>query len=155
MVAKGFQLETVDEVEALSTIAFGRLEFEQLGVNYSSTILRARRDGTIETDIPLMSLPAYCRAKAIGAVMREKLPDEKWQALAFYNAESQALLNALQNGVEPEKLPGTTMYPCVVPDRGVSNETMDAAVAMLHKMMDEKRQKMRQAKTKKPWWKFW
>ncbi|MBI1247586.1 hypothetical protein GC197_07025 [bacterium] len=155
MVAEGFKLETVDEVEAYSTIAFGRLEFEHLGVNYSPTILRACRDGTIETDIPLMSLPGYCRAKAIGAVMREKLPDEKWQALAYYNAESQALLNALQNGVTPEKLPGTSMYPCVVPERGVSNETMDEAVGMLHKMMNEKRQKMKQAKQKKPWWKFW
>ena len=42
------------------------------------------------------------------------------------------------------------IYPCVVPDRGVSSQTMDQAVAKLHAMVQ------RQSKPeKKRWWKFW
>ena len=42
------------------------------------------------------------------------------------------------------------MYPCVVPDRGVSDQTMQTAVATLNSLVE----RSRPAK-KKPWWKFW
>jgi hypothetical protein len=42
------------------------------------------------------------------------------------------------------------MYPCVVPDRGVSDQTMDAALAMLKELVERNR-----STRKKPWWKFW
>jgi hypothetical protein len=42
------------------------------------------------------------------------------------------------------------MYPSIVPDRGVSNQTMDAALAMLNNLVERNRRV-----EKKPWWKFW
>ena len=59
-----------------------------------------------------------------------------------------------------------TIYPCVVPERGVSDETMDKAVAMLNAAADRKRDARESAPPpqsaggpsgakKKPWWKFW
>jgi hypothetical protein len=37
-----------------------------------------------------------------------------------------------------------------VPDQGVSDETMDRALATLQQMVERNRQAR-----KKPWWKFW
>lgn len=62
----GFDADLVHEVESVSTIAFGRLLFESRGVQCSPTVIRARRDGRIETDVPLMSIPAYSRARGWG-----------------------------------------------------------------------------------------
>jgi hypothetical protein len=45
-------------------------------------------------------------------------------------------------------LSGMTLFPCVVPDRGVSDQTMNAAMAMLNERVERNR-------PKKPWWKFW
>ncbi|MBA2117029.1 hypothetical protein [Bremerella alba] len=150
MVGQGFDADTVHEVESVSTIAFGRLYFEATGVQYSSTIIRARRDGTIETDVPLMALPAYSRGRAIGAKLWETLPEEKWHSLTLYNAESNAILSALESGTDAADLSGVKLFPSVVPDRGVSQETMDQAIDMVFKMSQSTR-----PVGKKPWWKFW
>lgn len=150
MVQQGFDADLVHEVEALSTIAFGRLYFERTGIRYSPTIVRARRDGSIETDVPLMGLPAYSRARAIGAKLWETLPEDKWQSLTLYNAESNAILNALESGAKADDLSGMRLFPSVVPERGVSQATMDKAVEMVFKMANHSR-----PARKKPWWKFW
>jgi len=42
------------------------------------------------------------------------------------------------------------MLPCVVPDRGVSDQTMDDAMDKLGELM-----KRKPKPPKKPWWKFW
>src|SRR5207253_6274188 len=41
MVSQGFDPDFVHETECISTIAFGRTLFEQHGVQYSSTVIRA------------------------------------------------------------------------------------------------------------------
>ncbi len=150
MIGEGFDADLVHEVESLSTIAFGRLYFEQTGIKYSPTIVRARRDGSIETDVPLMAMPAYSRARAIGAKLWETLPEEKWQPLTLYNAESNAIINALESGANADDLSGMRLFPSVVPERGVSQATMDKAVEMVFKMGQQSR-----PARKKPWWKFW
>jgi len=150
MIGQGFDADLVHEVESVSTIAFGRLYFEQTGVVYSPTIVRARRDGTIETEVPLMAQPAYSRARAIGAKLWETMPEEKWQPLTLYNAESNAIMNALESGVDASDLGGMKLFPSVVPERGVSQETMDKAVEMVFNMSKQSR-----PRGKKPWWKFW
>ncbi|MEZ6143482.1 MAG: hypothetical protein R3B84_23175 [Zavarzinella sp.] len=151
MEKKGFDPELVHEVEAYSTIAFGRALFEHLGVQYSPKVIRARRNGKVELDVPLMSIPAYTRAKALAAQFRQTMPEKEFQALCLYNAESQAIMNAMDDVGEDLDLSGLTMYPCVVPDRGVSNETMDKALDILNNMIEGKRKQ----KNAKPWWKFW
>jgi hypothetical protein len=149
MAGQGFDPELVHEVESLSTIAFGRIFFEQHGIQYSSTIIRARRDGRVE-EVPLMSLPAYCRARAVAAQLRETMPTDEFQSLCLYNAESHAILQALESVGDKLDFTQMKMYPCVVPDRGVSDQTMDLALAGLNDLVERNRQ----AK-KKPWWKFW
>jgi hypothetical protein len=42
------------------------------------------------------------------------------------------------------------MYPSIVPDRGVTKQTMDAALATLDALVNQDR-----PAEKKPWWKFW
>jgi hypothetical protein len=150
MVRQGFDADLVKETESISTIAFGRIFFERHGVAYAPTVIRARRDGRVEADVPLMSLPAYTRARAIAAKLRETMPEKEFQALCLYNAESHAILQALENVGDKLDLTQMKMYPCVVPDQGVSDETMDRALATLQQMVERNRQ----AK-KKPWWKFW
>jgi hypothetical protein len=150
MVAEGFDADLVHEAESISTIAFGRVLLEQLGVRYSPTIIRARRDGRVETDVPLMSLPAYSRARALAVQLRETMEPDDFQALCLYNAESNAILQALEAAGEKADPSGMKMYPCVVPEQGASRETMDKALQMLSGMVHRQG-----AAVKKPWWKFW
>ena len=74
---------------------------------------------------------------------------EDFRNLCLYNAESHAILNALEATQGKADLKGMKLFPCVVPDRGVSDETMQAALAMLNDLVERSRSK------KKPWWKFW
>jgi hypothetical protein len=150
MVGQGFDPDLVHETESISTIAFGRALFEQHGVQYSSTVIRARRDGQVQADVPLMSIPAYTRARALAVRLRETMTEDDFQALCLYNAESNAILKAMNAAGDKLDLTQMKMYPCVVPDRDVSRQTMDAALAALNDLVGRSR-----PARKKPWWKFW
>jgi hypothetical protein len=150
MVNQGFDPDLVHETESISTIAFSRALFEQHGVQYSSTVIRARQDGRIQADVPLMSIPAYTRARALAVRLRETMPKDDFQSLCLYNAESNAILKAIESAGDNLDLTKMKMYPCVVPDPGVSDQTMDAALAMLNDLVERNR-----STRKKPWWKFW
>ena len=152
MEQEGFDPELVHEVESFSTIAFGRALFEPLGAQYVPTVIRARRDGRVETDVQLMTIPAYTRARALTARISDSMPLEEFQALAMYNAESHVLSQVFQENEQPD-LTQIQMFPLVVPDRGVSDETMNAAIAQMHQMLEDYR--ATQKAKKKPWWKFW
>lgn len=150
MLGQGFDPDLVHDVESISTIAFGRKFFEPHGVQYSPTVIRARRDGEIEPDVPLMSLPAYNRARALAPSLSDTLSEADYEALCLYNAESNAILQALEAANGDVDLSQATLFPCIVPDRDTSDQTMQAAMAQLQAMIDQKR-----AAKKKPWWKFW
>jgi hypothetical protein len=150
MVSQGFDPDLVHETESISTIAFGRSLFEPLGVQYSSTVIRAHRDGRVQADVPLMSIPAYSRARALAVRLGETMPKEAFQSLCLYNAESNAILKAMEAAGDKFDLSKMKMYPSVVPDRGVSDRTMDAALATLKALVERNR-----STKKKPWWKFW
>jgi hypothetical protein len=149
MVEQGFDADLVHEAESIATIAFGRTLFEPLGVVYPPTIIRARRDGRVETDVPLMSLPAYARARAMAPRLYQTLSNEDYQRLCFYNAESNAILQAVEAAGDKTVFGKMKMFPLVVPDRGVSQQTMDDAIAVLKSWV------RKPAAEKKPWWKFW
>ncbi len=149
MVRQGYDANLVHEAESFATIAFGRIYFEPHGVKYSPTVIRARGDGQVETDIPLMSIPAYSRARALAVALSETLSKEDFQALCLYTAESNAILQALESN-EDLDMSQLKMYPCVVPDRDVSQQTMDAAMAALEDMLNRGRPPQ-----VKPWYKFW
>lgn len=151
MISQGFDADLVHETESISTIAFGRTLFEQLGVQYSPTVIRARRDGRVEADVPLMSIPAYSRARALAVRLSETMQKEDFRSLCLYNAESNAILKALEAAGDKRDLTKMKMLPCVVPDRGVSDRTMNAALATLNALVERNRS----ARKKKPWWKFW
>ena len=154
MVEQGFDLDLIHQVESTSTIALGRALFEPMGVEYAQSVIRARSDWTIVPDVALMSIPAFSRARALAVKLREVMPDEAFQALCCYSAESNALIQAM-NASEKEFNPaGSKMYPCVVPDREVSKETMDQALALLHARIEQEKEKTPPAR-KRPWWKFW
>lgn len=150
MIREGFEADLVHEAESISTIAFSRDLFEQHGVQFSPTIIRARRDGRVETDVPLMSLPSYSRARALAAELRETMSKDDFQSLCLYNAEANALLKAIEASGENIDLTQVKMYPCVVPDRGVSDQTMNAALVKQSETFDRK-----PSPRKKPWWNFW
>jgi len=150
MVQDGFDQDLIHETESISTIAFSRAVFEQHGVQFSSTIIRARRDGSVETDVPLMSIPSYARARALAVELRETMTNDDFRMLCLYNAESNAILGALETAGDKLDLTQMKMYPCVVPDRGIPNETMEVALAKLNDLIDRDR-----TPRKKPWWNFW
>ena len=147
---RGFDPDLIHETESIATIAVGRILFEGHGVQYASTAIRARRDGRVEADVPLMSIPAYSRARALAVRLRETMAEKEFQSLCLYSAESNAILKAMNASGDDLDLTKMTMYPCVVPDRGVSDQTMDAALAALNALVERNR-----SAKKKPWWKFW
>jgi hypothetical protein len=143
MASQGFDPDLVHETESIATIAFSRTFFEPHGVQYASTVIRARRDGRVQADVPLMSIPAYARARALAVQLRETMPKDHFQALCLYNAESNAILKALNAAGDKLDLTQMKMYPCVVPDRGVSDQTMNAAIAMLSDLVERNRSAMK------------
>jgi hypothetical protein len=150
MTGQGFDPDLAKETETFSTLAFGRLFFERLGFQYPPNVIRARRDARIEVDVPLMSIPAYSRARALAGRLRETMPKDDFQSLCFYSAESNIILKWTEAaGTKPDPT-RFKMFPCVVPERGVSDQTLNAAYAKLNALVGQYRSSI-----KKPWWKFW
>lgn len=160
MVGQGFDPDLVHEAESISTIAFGRFLFEDRGVVYPATIIRARGDGRVEADVPLLSIPAYSRARALAPQIHQALTEDDFTSLCLYSAESSGIVKAMERS-EDRDLTGLTLYPCVVPDRDVSQETMTAAIQLLQDMVNRNRPAPSSATVspapspKKPWWKLW
>ena len=160
MKEKGIHPQIVKQVESVSTIAFGRMFFEHLGIQYSPTVIRARKDGKIEPHVPLLSLPAYTRARALFGRVTETMSEEEIQNICFYNAESHAILQAMEDSKEIN-FEEISFFPCVVPDEGVSDETMERAMGVLQKLVHEQDSQTPEpghgtpGVQKKPWWKFW
>jgi hypothetical protein len=150
MVRHGFEQDLVHEIESISTIAFGRTLFEHYGVQFSPTIIRAHRDGRVETGVPLMSIPSYSRARVIAPELQETMKREDFRSLCLYSAESNAIVKAIEAGGEKLDLTKIKMYPSVVPDRGVSDQTMNVALSKLDELSNQNR-----SPEKKPRWKFW
>lgn len=150
MIVQAFDEDLVHETESISTIAFSRALFEQLGVQFSPTIIRARRNGRVETGVPLMSIPSYSRARALAAELRETMKQEDFQSLCLYNAEANAILKVIESGGDKLDLTQVKMYPCVVPDRDVSKQTMDAALATQNALFEQDRPQQKKSR-----WKFW
>ncbi len=149
LIAQGFDPDLVHECESIATMAFGRLFFESAGIQYAPTVIRARRDGRVEADVPLMSIPAYSRARAIAARLRETMPEEEFRSLCLYHAESNGILKALESAGGNLDFTRLKFHPCLVPDRDASPETVAAAHALLQERIARGR------KAGKPWWKFW
>ncbi len=78
------------------------------------------------------------------------MPEDDFQALCLYNAESQGILQGIESTGGDLDLAKVTLFPCVVPDRGVSDRTMEAALTTLNEIVERVR-----SSQKKPWWKFW
>lgn len=163
MVRQGFDPDLVHEAESISTLAFGRYFFEDRGVTYPPTIIRARSDGRVQADVPLLSIPAYTRARALAPQLQQALEPDDFTSLCVYSAESNGILQAMEmkrSGKELD-LSTLTLYPSVVPDREASQETMDAALQLLQQMLDRRRpapppsEPSQEPAPRKPWWKVW
>lgn len=139
MVRHGFDQDLVYEAESISTIAFARALFEQTGVQFSPTIIRARRDGRVETDVPLMSISSYTRARVIATELQETMKRDDFQSLCLYHAESNVIVKAIEAGGDKLDLTRMKMYPCVVPERGVSDQTMAVALSKQNDMIGQDR----------------
>jgi hypothetical protein len=157
MVEQGFDADLVQQVESIATIAFGRYFFEQRGVRYSPTVIRARRDGRVERDVHQLSIPVFSRAVALAPSLEERLGKEAFVSLCMYSAESNAILQAYEANPDLD-LAELTMYPCVIPERDVPEQTMQAALGVLQEVMDlvrADRASPEPEAPKKAWWKIW
>ncbi|WP_422929123.1 hypothetical protein [Singulisphaera sp. PoT] len=138
MAGRGFDPDLIHEVESISSLAFGREVFKRHDVNFPTTVIRAHRDGRIEPDVPLMSLPAFNRARALFRSLRRSIAKDDLNSLCYHSAEAKALIRAVES--EPDlDLSTVRMYPCIVPDRDASDETMDAAIAYLQTLAERNR----------------
>jgi hypothetical protein len=145
----GHDPNLLHEVESISTIAFGRYFFRHQPIAYPPVVIRARADGRVEEDVPLMSVPAFTRGMALAVKLEETIPRNDFQSLCLYNAESHAICQMLTDSKGPVDFTKLRMHPSVVPDRECSTETMDRAVAIVMARVEKNRP------TKKPWWKIW
>jgi len=60
-------------------------------------------------------------------------------SLCLYHAESNGILKAMEAEGDKIDLTKIRMYPCVVPDRGVSDQTWNAAIAEMNEMLERNR----------------
>ncbi|MEM7457612.1 MAG: hypothetical protein AAF456_25000, partial [Planctomycetota bacterium] len=151
MTKRGFHPELVHAVESISTIAFSRFFFEPYGVEFAQHIIRARKNGQVQAGVPLISMPAFTRARAIAGRLSESMPQGEFEQLCWYNAEAQAIIGILEeHGEEQIDWTQVSLFPCVVPDLGVSDATMQQALSVLNQMIDQDG-----GKPEKPWWKIW
>jgi hypothetical protein len=97
-----------------------------------------------------MSISSYARARVIATELQQIMKPDDFQSLCLYNAESNAIVKAMEAGGDKVDLTRIKMYPCVVPDRGVSDQTMAVALSKLNDLVGQNR-----APEKKSWWKFW
>lgn len=136
MIIKGFDPIQVHEVFTISSIAFGRALFEGHGIRYPSKIIRARDDGTIEPDVSLLSIPAYTRALALIDSIQSSLSRHAFRVLCMYNAESQAIVKAVKAVGQGRDLDLTEicLYPVVVPDLHVKEETVQRAFDVVERL---------------------
>lgn len=151
MVRQGFDPDLVHETEMFSTLAFGRHFFEPRGVAYPPTIIRARASGRVEPDVPLLSIPAYSRARALAPRLERTPAPDEFASLCCHSAESAAILKVMESDRDVD-LAALTLFPCAVPDRVAAPETMDAALRLQRRAMDERRPPPAPAR---PWWKLW
>ena len=105
-----------------------------------------------------MSIPAFSRGRAAAAELRRTMSEHDFQTICLYNAESQAILQALEQAGGDVDLSKMSLFPCVIPDRDTSDATMDAAITELEATIRNQQTRNRPSKTaakRKPWWKFW
>ena len=129
-----FDPDHIHQVTHISTIAFGRFLFKNLGIKYSKTIIRARDDGSVEPDVDLASLPAYTRAIALVDTIQNSLSRHAFRVLCMYNAESRAIVRAMKALGQSLDLREITMYPVVVPDLHVQKETVQRAFDVVNRL---------------------
>jgi hypothetical protein len=101
-----------------------------------------------------MSIPAYTRVRALGVQLQEAMNEDDFRSLCLYSGELGAIVQALSADAKTD-LNKAKMLPCVVPDRGVSDQTMDAAFAALSRVIERERQSGKSEAKKAPWWKPW
>jgi hypothetical protein len=129
-----FDPEHIHQVTHISTIAWGRFLFQDMGIKYPKTIIRARDDGSVEPDVDLDSLPAYARAMALVDKIQRTLSRHAFRVLCMYNAESRAIVRAIKALGQGLDLREITMYPVVVPDLHVHKETVQRAFDVVNRL---------------------
>jgi hypothetical protein len=97
-----------------------------------------------------MGIPAYSRARALAPQIRETMPEPEFRSIALDSTESDVILQAIEATGGKADLSGLTIYPSVEPEPGASQETIDAANAILNAIVERSR-----PARKRPWWKFW
>jgi hypothetical protein len=90
------------------------------------------------------------RARVIASELQETMEREDFRSLCLYNAESNAIMKAMEAEGEKLDLTQIKMYPCVVPDRGASEQTMSVALSKLDDLAGRNK-----SPEKKSRWKFW
>jgi hypothetical protein len=82
---------------------------------------------------------ALDRARALAPQLEQALTRDDFTSLCVYSAESKGILQAMEQLGKDLDLANLALYPCVVPDREVSRETMDAALHLMQQMVDRDR----------------
>ena len=149
--AKGFSPEMVHDVSYYSTLAFGRWYFEQLGVTFSSYVIRAKGDGEVQADLKLASVPAFSRALAVAGKMLPEMDDQYVQNLCCFSPEADGVVQALEANPNLD-VTTISLFPGVVADYQADDKTLENAMTVRQSIVDSV---MGSAQASKPWWKFW
>lgn len=151
MVAAGFDIDLVHDTEMLAPLAMGRMLMDGNGIPFPSVAIYARRDGRVDTDVPLMSFPVFSRGKALFRSLLQSIGKDDFLQFCMVSAEMRALTQYLESlGDREPDYKGLSLAPPIISDRLAPSETVDEAMSLLNQMLSEL-----VAKAKKPWWKFW
>jgi hypothetical protein len=156
--ASGYREDIIEDVATFLPIAFGRVYFGPYGVRFPPTFIFVQGDGRIDANIPLMSVPAYSRSRVAAIELRNTLSGDDFLAICLLGDETRLIAKAL-NAPGKTPAPGEMSFqPCVIFERGVSQKTIDVAlaeVARLVKCGQSSGTESRSLPAKQPWWRFW
>lgn len=141
--------ELAHDISNAIPIAFGRVMFGDIGVEYPRDYIRITRDGLPIDGLHLMRNPVFARCKMLAFEIQESDVDS-FKEISLLGAEINTINNAMNAGSEVSDL---TLYPTIMSDYGVSNEAVDRVFQSFTKgEADAKKELPSHAK---PWWKVW
>lgn len=139
LVEHGVAADVADRVRVFAPMAFARLFLAELGARLPDDYTRISAEGELIEGLRLMNEPAFARSSVLArefASTHELV--EGLQRAAMFSSEAQVLNDALLAKQDPKKL---SLLPSLVPDPGVSDETLQWAIKMLEARAQEEASK--------------
>jgi len=137
MLNEGVPAELLDQIATYAPLAFGRAALNSIGATFSPTYVQLKQDGTTTDGLQLMHQPVFARSIILSQeFMSSAETIEGFKLIALSSSEVVTINNAMNEGSKPEDL---ALLPPIIPDHGVSDETIQRTMKELIEKIESQR----------------